>query len=425
MPAGGAVVGTVRPPGSKSLTNRALMVATLAEGRSTLTDVGLSDDTRVMAETLKTLGIQVTVDPAARRMDVDGCGGRLPPGPKDLDTGESGTTTRFVTALVAVGRGRYRIDAAPRMRERPIQDLLDALQALGARAVSEAGTGCPPVVVETEGLSGGEVSVRGAISSQFLSALLMVSPAARAPAAIHVAGELVSKPFVDMTLAVMADFGVDVARDGYARFGVAAPLLYRGRQYAVEPDAASASYFLAAAAATGGRVTVEGLTRRSTQGDARFADVLREMGCRVHWTARGVTVEGPERLRGVQLDMNALPDLVVTLAPLALFARGRTVIQNVANLRVKECDRLSALATELARTGARVEEHPDGLTIEPPDEVRPAEFATYNDHRMAMGMALVGLRVPGVRIADPDCVAKTYPGFFDDLDALVARSRAP
>jgi 3-phosphoshikimate 1-carboxyvinyltransferase len=305
------------------------------------------------------------------------------------------------------------------MRERPIQDLLDALEALGVEARSDAGTGCPPVTIRTDGLRGGDIEVRGATSSQFLSGLLMAAPAAGAPVTIRVAGELVSKPFVDMTLVVMRDFGVGVGREGYARFEVAAPRAYRGRRYAVEPDASSASYFLAAAAVTGGRVTVEGLSRDSIQGDVRFADVLGEMGCSVEWSDRGVTVAGPERLHGIRIDMNAMPDMVPTLAPLALLAKGRTVIENVANLRVKESDRLSALATELRRLGARVEEHPDGLTVYPSQAVLSGEVATYDDHRMAMGFAVVGLKVPGILLAGAECVSKTYPEFFEDLQSLV------
>jgi 3-phosphoshikimate 1-carboxyvinyltransferase len=425
QPAAGPVTGTVRPPGSRSLTNRALVIAALADGRSDLTDVGLSDDTRVCAEALRTLGLRVETDEAGRRMRVEGCGGRVPPGPADLFTGDSGTATRFVTALVAAGHGRYRIDGSPRMRERPIQDLLEGLGQLGVRAESEAGTGCPPVVVETEGLAGGRISLAGAVSSQYLSGLLMAAPAGRAPLAIAVRGELVSKPYIDMTLTVMRDFGLQVEREAYAAFVVPAPRAYRARTYAVEPDAASASYFLAAAAATGGRVTVEGLARQSPQGDARFADVLREMGCTVRWSAAGVTVEGPAHLRGVQVDLNDMPDMVLTLGPLALLAQGRTIIENVGNLRVKESDRLAALAAELTRLGAKVQERPDGLTIWPPPEVRPAEVRTYGDHRMAMGLAAVGLRVPGLRIAGAECVSKTYPEFFEDLERLVRGGRGP
>jgi len=418
----GPVCGSIRPPGSRSITNRALIVAALAGGTSHIQEVGLSDDTRVCAETLRTLGLAVAIDEAARTMRIEGCGGRIPDGPKEINTGDSGTATRFMTALVATGRGRYRVDGSPRMCERPIQDLLDGLAALGVRAESQWGTGCPPVILETSGLAGGKVRVAGAVSSQYLSALLMAAPAAAAPVVIEVAGELVSKPYVDMTLAVMRDFGVEAGRDGYARFEVPAPAAYRARRYAVEPDASSASYFLAAAAATGGRVTVEGLTRDSTQGDARFPDVLRAMGCEVSWSERGVTVAAPRPpalLAGVEVDLNAMPDMVLTLAPLALLARGTTRIRNVANLRVKESDRLSALATELARLGAAVEQQPDGLTIHPPEAIQPAEVATYNDHRMAMGLAIVGLRAPGIRIAGAECVSKTYPGYFDDLQRLV------
>jgi len=419
----GPVCGSIRPPGSRSITNRALVVAALADGTSHLEEVGLSDDTRVCAEALRALGIGAAIDEANRTMRIEGCAARIPPGPKEINTGDSGTATRFMTALVAAGRGRYRVDGSPRMRERPIQDLLDGLKALGVDARSEWGTGCPPVLVETKGLGGGKVRVGGAVSSQYLSGLLMAAPAAAAPVTVEVAGELVSKPYVDMTLAVMRDFGVEVGREGYARFDVPAPASYRARRYAVETDASSASYFLAAAAATGGRVTVEGLTRDSTQGDTHFPEVLRAMGCEVTWSERGVTVAAPRppaHLEGVQIDLNAMPDMVLTLAPLALMAWGRTAIRNVANLRVKESDRLSALATELARLGARVEQHPDGLTIYPPEAIQPAEVATYNDHRMAMGMAVIGLRVPGIRIAGAECVSKTYPGYFEDLERLAA-----
>jgi 3-phosphoshikimate 1-carboxyvinyltransferase len=420
IPATHPVTGTIRPPGSRSLTNRALIVAALADGTSRLESVGLSDDTLVCAEALRSLGLAVTVEAAARRMTVAGCAGRVPPGPKDLNTGDSGTATRFMTALAAAGRGTYRIDGSPRMRQRPIQDLLDGLAALGVAVTSESGTGCPPVRVRTPGLSGGEVRVSGGVSSQYLSALLMVAPAAAQPVMILVGGDLVSKPYVDMTLAVMRDFGVTVDRDGYSRFEVPAPAVYRACTYAVEPDASSASYFLAAAAATAGRVTVEGLGRDSAQGDARFAEVLQAMGCEVAWAAGGVTVRGPARLRGIDIDLNAMPDMVLTLAPLALLAKGPTTIRNVANLRVKESDRLAALATELTRLGAKVDQRPDGLTLDPPETVRPAEVATYNDHRMAMGLAIVGLRAPGLRIAGAECVSKTYPEFFEDLERLAS-----
>ncbi|MBM4018828.1 MAG: 3-phosphoshikimate 1-carboxyvinyltransferase [Planctomycetes bacterium] len=422
QPAPGPVCGRIRPPGSRSLTNRALVAAALADGTSDILEAGLSDDTLACAAALRALGLEVSADEPARRMRVVGCGGRVPPGPCELNTGDSGTATRFITALAAAGRGRYVIDGSRRMRERPIQDLLDGLAALGVRAESLWGTGCPPVVVETGGLAGGRVRVGGAVSSQYLSGLLLAAPAARSPLEIEVRGDLVSKPYVDMTLAVMRDFGVEVARRGYARFEVPAPRPYRARPYAVEPDASSASYFLAAAAATGGRVTVEGLRPDSAQGDAHFAEVLARMGCRVEWSGDGVTVSGPaEGLTGIDADLGDMPDMVPTLAPLALFARGRTVIRGAANLRVKESDRLAALAAELSRLGAGVEQRADGLAIDPPAAVTPAEAATYNDHRMAMGLAVVGLRAAGVRIDGAECVAKTYPDFFEDLERLVGR----
>jgi 3-phosphoshikimate 1-carboxyvinyltransferase len=421
------VTGSIRPPGSRSLTNRALIVAALAEGTSRIESVGLSDDTRICAQALRSLGLAVTVDETSLKITVTGCGGRVPGGrlpsasegqPLEINTGDSGTATRFMTALVAAGRGVYRVDGSTRMRERPIQDLLDGLAALGVRALSEAGTGCPPVRIETAGLSGGDVRVAGSVSSQFVSALLMAAPAAARPVAIRIEGRLVSQPYVDMTLAVMRDFGVTVRREAYGLFEVAAPAAYRACRYAVEPDASSASYFLAAAAATGGRVTVEGLGRDSAQGDARFAEVLQRMGCQVAWSDRGVTVTGPARLAGIDVDLGEMPDMVLTLAPLALLARGPTIIRNVANLRVKESDRLAALATELGRLGAQVRQWPDGLEIHPPETIRPAEVATYNDHRMAMGMAVVGLRAAGIRIAGAECVSKTYPTYFKDLSRL-------
>jgi 3-phosphoshikimate 1-carboxyvinyltransferase len=427
-PARGPVTGSIRPPGSRSLTNRALVVAALAAGTSRIDAVGLSDDTRVCAAALASLGISVTIDEPARRITVTGCGGRVPHGgaaatPRDLYTGDSGTATRFITALAAAGRGTYRIDGSERMRLRPIQDLLDALSRLGVRSTSESGTGNPPVLLETSGLRGGAVEVSGETSSQFLSALLMAAPTAAGPVVVTVAGDLVSKPYVDMTLSVMRSFGVVVPRLGYRRFEVPAPVVYVAQRYSVEPDASSASYFLAAAAATGGRVTVEGLRRDSAQGDARFSEVLAQMGCRVSWSDAGVTVEGPPVLSGITIDLNAMPDMVLTLAPLALLASGPTEIRNVANLQVKESDRLAALATELARLGAKVEKRPDGLLITPPppDSVRPAEVTTYNDHRMAMGLAVVGLRVAGLRVAGAECVSKTYPEFFEDLERLASK----
>jgi 3-phosphoshikimate 1-carboxyvinyltransferase len=308
------------------------------------------------------------------------------------------------------------------MRERPIQDLLDALRQLGADAASEAGTGCPPVVVRAAGLAGGAADVAGTISSQFLSALLLAAPSAAKQVVLSIRGELVSKPYVAMTLAVMRAFGVEITcqepgmQHERLSYLVPAPQSYRGRTYAIEPDASAASYFFAAAAIAGGSVTVEGLSRKSLQGDVAFCDCLRQMGCKVVDGDGQITVSG-KALRGVDVDMNAISDTVQTLSAVALFAEGPTTIRNVGHIRHKETDRLAALAAELRKFGAEIEEHADGLRITP-KPLHAATIDTYDDHRMAMSMALVGLVVPGVVIRDPQCTSKTYPDFFGDLAGL-------
>jgi 3-phosphoshikimate 1-carboxyvinyltransferase len=322
---------------------------------------------------------------------------------------------RFLTALVAAGQGRYRLDGVPRMRERPIEDLLVVLRGLGARARSERDNGCPPVVVESEGLDGGEVSIRGDLSSQFLSGLLMASVAARETVRIHQHGSRVSEPYVRMTVEQMKQFGARVECTG-ENFLVPAPQSFGPKTYVVEPDASAASYFWGAAAVLKGSVAVAGLAGPSLLGDLRFAEALQRMGCRTSIDQAALTVHGGP-LRGIDIDMNDISDTVMTLAAVACFAEGPTTIRNVAHIRHKETDRLAALAAELRRVGAGVNEFADGLTITP-GPLSGAEIETYNDHRMAMSMALVGLRVPGVVITNPGCVAKTYPGFFEDLETL-------
>ncbi len=415
---GGPVRGTIRPPGSKSITNRAMVCAALAEGTSTLTGALDSDDTRVMVEGLRQLGMEVVHDPRQRLIRITGCGGRPSASGAELYAANSGTTIRFLTAVAALGRGRFRLDGSPRMRQRPIEDLLAALRQLGADAVSETGNGCPPVIVQANGLAGGKAVVAGNISSQFLSALLMAAPAALSPVELTVVGELVSKPYVEMTLAVMRSFGVTVPGEDLTRFVVAPERGYRAANYSIEPDASAASYFFAAAAVTGGRVTVEGLSQGSLQGDVAFCDCLAKMGCEVSYGEDAITVAGGP-LRGIDIDMNAVSDTVQTLAAVALFAEGPTTITNVGHIRHKETDRLNALATELRKLGAMVQERPDGLRVVP-GPLRPAEIDTYDDHRMAMSLAVVGLASEGVVIRDPDCTAKTYPQFFVDLECLRA-----
>jgi 3-phosphoshikimate 1-carboxyvinyltransferase len=407
----------IRPPGSKSLTNRALTVAALAQGPSELRGALDSEDTRVMIDGLRRLGIKIEVDFARGQIRIVGCAGRLPATSADLFAANSGTTIRFLTAFAALGHGAFRLDGAPRMRERPIQDLLDALGQLGGDARSETDNRCPPVLVRGAGLRGGRAKVRGDISSQFLSGLLMAAPYAATPVELEIEGQLVSQPYIRMTLAVMRDFGVDIAEEDFTRFFVT-PGMYQGREFEIEPDASAASYFLAAAAIAGGRVTVVGLSRDSLQGDVAFCDCLMQMGCDVkHSTDRITVIGGP--LRGIDVDMNAISDTVQTLAAVALFADGPTTIRNVAHIRHKETDRIGNLAAELRKLGADVGERPDGMRIVP-RPLHGAEIATYRDHRMAMSLALVGLRIPGVVIQDPRCTEKTYPEFFRDLGALAA-----
>lgn len=406
-------------PGSKSITNRALLVAALAGGRSRLEGALVAEDAAVMAAALRDLGADVrrSADPTV--IEVGGVDGRWTAAGADLDLALSGTSLRFLTAAVALGRGRFRLDGNARMRERPIGDLVAALRALGVRARAAGGDAFPPVEVDADGLAGGATEVAGIRSSQFLSGLLIAAPYAASATTVRVTGELQSRPFVDLTLAVMRDFGVEVERDGYARFTVA-PARYRPRRYRIEGDAMAAGYAWGAAAMAGGRVRVDNVGAASRQGDRALLDVLGRMGCEVTWEDGASTLTAPPGalLRGGTFDLNDLPDQAQTLAVLALAADGPVEIVRVGNLRIKETDRLSALAIELRKFGATVDERADALRIvppaAPPGEV---EVETYGDHRMAMAFALAGARWPGVRVRDPACVAKTYPAFFDDLRA--------
>jgi len=413
----GPLDATIRPPGSKSITNRALICAALAAGRSTLSGCLDSEDTRVMLAALSLLGLNVEVSGDRKTVSVDGCGGRIPARRADLFIANSGTSVRFLTALLTLGQGEFRLDGTPRMRERPIDDLIAGLGQLGANVTSESGTGCPPVIVRAAGLPGGEAKVRGNISSQFLSGLLMAAPYAQSPVELAVEGELVSQPYVWMTLAVMRSFGVAITLADLAHFKIPIGVGYQPQNYAIEPDASAASYFWAAPAIAGGQVTVQGLSHSSLQGDVAFVDALAQMGCRISESPDGITVAAGEKLRGIDIDMNAISDTVQTLGAVAVFAEGPTTITGVAHIRHKETDRIAALATELRKFGATVDERADGLRIVP-GPLHGATIDTYDDHRMAMSMALVGLRVPGVVIRDPGCTAKTYPGFFDDLAKL-------
>jgi 3-phosphoshikimate 1-carboxyvinyltransferase len=353
---------------------------------------------------------------------VRGCGGRIPAGSAELYVANSGTSVRFLTALVALGHGTFRLHGTPRMHERPIADLLDALTALGVEARSEKANGCPPVMVRADGLQLTRVAIRSDVSSQFLSALLLAAPCSSGqdgqPAHIEVVGPMVSMPYVEMTLAVMRAFGATPVGTSEGRSFQVPRGGYRAAEYEIEPDASAASYFWAAAAITQGRVRVGGLNKSSLQGDVAFCGCLAQMGCQVSNEPDGITVQG-RPLQGIDVDMNAISDTVQTLAVVALFARGSTNIRGVAHIRHKETDRIAALAAELRKLGAEVEERPDGLRITP-RPLHAATIETYDDHRMAMSLALAGLKVPGVVINNPECTAKTYPQFFDDFERLRA-----
>lgn len=409
----------IEVPGSKSITNRALILAALADGNSVLEGALDSDDTRHMTGALTALGIPIIgFEEGAEDLEVPGHGGRIPIVCDDLWIGNSGTSARFLTALLALGNGTFRLDGNERMRQRPIEDLLDAMQQLGVDARSELSTGCPPVVVRANGFRGGRARLRGSVSSQYLTALLLVSPLSADGVEIQIEGELASRPYVEITLRMLEQWGARAENEGLRVFRIPGGQRYRAQAYRVEPDATGASYFFAAAAVTGGRVRVPGIGRTSLQGDVAFVDILRQMGCQVELAEGFVEVRGPEQLHGVDVDMNGISDTVMTLAAIAPFADSPTTIRNVAHTRHKETDRIHALAAELARLGVRVEERDDGLTIHPAKEIEPAVVETYDDHRMAMSFAVAGLRAPGIAIRDPGCVAKTFPDFFHRFAGL-------
>ncbi len=419
-----AFQAAVRPPGSKSLTNRALLLAALAEGTSHLTGVLFSDDTRVMLEALTKLGFAPEIDEPGECVTLLGRGGRIPADDAALHLGNAGTAFRFLTAAVCLGRGTYRLDGIPRMRERPIGQLVDALRELGANIQYEGKEGYPPLRISAAGLRGGQLAFEPTLSSQYISALLQIAPYLPGGLTLRFHGPITSRPYVEMTLALMARFGVIADTDpGFTRISVA-PGAYQGIEYAVEPDASNASYFLAAAAIIpGAKCTIEGLGKASLQGDVGFADVLHQMGAGLLFGRDFITVFCPpagQPLRGIDIDLSAMPDMAQTLAVVALFALGPTAIRNIGNLRVKETDRLAALRNELTKLGASVEIEGDDLLITPPPggKVTPAAIDTYDDHRMAMSFAVAGLRGEGVVINDPACVNKTFPGFFDELERL-------
>jgi len=407
---------TVRVPGSKSLTNRALLIASLANGTTHLTNTLFSDDSHYFAKALQTLGFDVQLDEVKHAMTVKGLGGKIPAKNAELFIGNAGTAARFLSAFLTLGNGEYILDGEPRMRERPIRDLVDSLTQLGAKL--EPTNNCPPVKITANGLPGGKTTIAGDISSQFLSALLMVAPYAQTPIEVTLSTDLNSKPYVDMTIAIMKDFGVEIERNQYSRFTIHPSHYSPLSSYAIESDASAASYFFAAPAICGGTVKVENISRKSVQGDVGFLDVLQKMGCVITESENSIMVHGPSSIVGVDVDMRDIPDTAQTLAAIAPFADSPTRIRGIASARVKETDRVHATCVELDRLGVRVEEHEDGMTIYPVEKMRSASIQTYNDHRMAMAFSLIGLRFDGVTIENPACVSKTFPNFFDVLETL-------
>jgi 3-phosphoshikimate 1-carboxyvinyltransferase len=409
----------VRIPGSKSISNRVLLLAALAEGESTLTGLLDSDDTRVMIRALTQLGATFEGE-SADRLVVRGVGGRATVPSAAIDVHASGTAARFLTATLALVPGETLLDGTARMRERPISDLCDALRELGVDVTIEGQNGCPPVRCRGGQAFGGEVTVDASKSSQYVSALLQIAPYASRDVTLHLRdGVLVSRPYVDVTLDVMQTFGASAQFLDARRLRVSCKERYRGVHYVVEPDASTAAYFFCAAAITGGSIRVEDLPGRSAQADMGLLRVLERMGAQVSSTESSVTVVGPApgSLSGVDVDMNSMPDAVLALAVTAAFANAPSHIRNVANLRIKETDRLHALETELRRLGAEAHAEADALRVVPAP-LRAASIETYDDHRMAMAFALAGLRVPGVVIKDPACVTKSWPGFFDAFARL-------
>lgn len=408
---------TIEVPGSKSYTNRALLVASLANGRSTLSGALFSDDTRYMCNALRKLGVQLEADEAQATFRVNGNGGDIPIAAAELYIGNSGTTSRSLVSYVALGQGKFVIDGdEPMQRSRPISDLLNALTQIGVAARSQFNNGHLPVIVQANGLKGGKTRLDASKSSQFLTSLLLIAPYAKNDTEIEVVGTL-KTPYIDITTSVMEAFGVTPVNDNYRRFRIAGKQSYQPREYQIEPDASSASYFFAAAALTGGRVKVKHLHLNSAQGDVQFVRVLDEMGCQVNAAADGIEVCGPERLRGIDVDMKVLSDTALTLAAIAPFADSKSIIRNIEHTRWQETDRIHAMVTELRKLGVPVVEHRDGVEIMPAPIV-PAAIDTYRDHRVAMAFSLIGLKVPGIHISDPGCVSKTFPHFFEVLQRL-------
>ncbi|ELX4206933.1 3-phosphoshikimate 1-carboxyvinyltransferase [Vibrio vulnificus] len=413
------VNGEVNLPGSKSVSNRALLLAALAKGTTRLTNLLDSDDIRHMLNALTKLGVHYELSADKTVCVVKGLGRPFTAAEaQELFLGNAGTAMRPLAAALCLGKGEFVLTGEPRMKERPIGHLVDALREAGAQIEYLENENYPPLKINATGLQAGTVNIDGSISSQFLTAFLMAAPLAQGEVKIHIVGELVSKPYIDITLHIMKQFGVDVVNNGYQEFIIPAGQSYVSPgQFLVEGDASSASYFLAAAAIKGGEIKVTGIGKNSIQGDIHFADALEKMGAEIEW-GEDYVISRVGRLKGIDMDYNHIPDAAMTIATTALFAQGTTAIRNVYNWRVKETDRLSAMATELRKVGAEVEEGEDYLIVNPPQQLTHAAIDTYDDHRIAMCFSLVALSDTPVTINDPKCTSKTFPDYFDKLASL-------
>jgi 3-phosphoshikimate 1-carboxyvinyltransferase len=414
------VDASIEVPGSKSLTQRALIAAALAKGTSTLRGPLESEDTEYSSGALMQMGIAMD---KGKEWLVHGNGGLIQPSREPIFLGNNGTATRFLTSVASLGKSEYIIDGDQRMHQRPIGPLMAALRGWGVEITAVKGTDCPPLCINGRGLAGGSTVLPEGKSSQYLSSLLLVAPYAGTPAILRVEGDVLSKPYVAMTLSVMDAFGISVECTADFSYFSVPQGCYRAREYQIEGDASNASYFWAAAAVTGGRVTVTNVPVPSLQGDAMLVPLLGRMGCEVSRTGNGITLQGTNRLEGIQVDMGDMPDVVPTLAVVAAFAHGRTVIENIAHLRIKECDRLSAVVAELTKLGVKVEELEATMIIhgEGGMGLHGAVIETYEDHRMAMSLAVAGLRISGVQISGEECVAKSFPDFWERFSLLAPK----
>ncbi len=406
----------IEAPPSKSYTNRALIISSLANGASVIKNPCYCDDTEYMIAALREFGVRISKN-RDNSLTVQGTGGKIKKPKREIFVGNSGTAMRFLTTFCVLSGGKCTINGDDRMNERPIQVLLDALNQMGITAYSKNKNGCPPVVIEPGELSGGKMRIKGDISSQYVSSLLMCAPYAKEDSEIEILDELTSKPYVDLTTEIMKKFGVKVGNEKYRKFRIMNDQRYEGCEVTVEGDATNASYFFALAAITGQGIRVANINSKTSQGDIHFVDVLGKMGCDVSSGKNWIEVKGGD-LKSVEVDMNSMPDVVQTLAVVALFAKGKTEIRNIENLRIKETDRISALANELRKVGARVVELKNGLIIEPPKELNVCEIETYKDHRMVMSFALLSFKVPDIRVKNPNCVNKSFPEFWKVLGKI-------